>query len=79
VAEENYNVLTENVLVDLEEKIICQISKEGDISKYEVKGKIFVTLTDPKKTHSEIQFKHNSVKGLSFKVHPDLDKQAWSK
>lgn len=38
-----------------------------------------MTLTDPKKCNPEIQLSYNDFKGLVFKAHPDLDKQAWSK
>ena len=38
-----------------------------------------MTITDPKKSHAEISLAFNDFKGLSFKVHPELDKQAWNK
>lgn len=44
-----------------------------------MKGIVYLTLTDPKKSHAEIVVDFNDFKGLSFKVHPELDKQAWNK
>ena len=36
-------------------------------------------MTDPKKSHAEIQMSYKDFKGLSFKVHPELNKLAWNK
>ena len=69
-----YNALTENVLMEVDEKITCSITKDGDIEKFELKGVLYMTLTDPKKCNPEIQFSYNDFKGLVFKVHPELDK-----
>ena len=38
-----------------------------------------MTLTDPKQSHAEVQMDYDNIKGLSFKPHPELDKQAWNK
>jgi len=40
---------------------------------------VYLTLTDPKKAHAEIQMQCNEIKGVVFKVHPELDKQSWNK
>lgn len=74
-----YNPLTENVLLEVDERITCQLTKDGDIEKFELKGVLYLTLTDPKKCHAEIPMEFNDFKGLSFKVHPELDKQSWNK
>ena len=71
---EAYNPLTENVQIEIDERVTCQANKDGDIDKFEVKGIICVTLTDPKQSHAEVQFTHADLKGLSFKCHPDIDK-----
>lgn len=46
-----YNPLSENVAVDVEEKINCTVTKDGDIEKFEIKGIIFLTVNDPKKNN----------------------------
>ena len=43
------NPLLENVIIEIEEKIICSLNKDGELDKFEVKGIIYLTLNDPKK------------------------------
>lgn len=79
LAELAANPLTENVQIEIDEKISCQISKDGEIEKFLLQGVVYLTLTDPKKTHAELQLAHNEFKGLVFKVHPEIDKPSWNK
>lgn len=65
--------------MEIDERVTCQVTKDGDIEKFELKGVLYLTLTDPKKTHAEIPMELSEFKGLTFKVHPELDKQAWNK
>lgn len=65
--------------MEVDERITCSITKDGDIEKFELKGVVYMTLTDPKKCTPEISFSHSDFKGLVFKVHPELDKQSWNK
>ena len=74
-----YNALTENIQMDIDERVTCQITKDGDIEKFELKGIVYMTLTDVKKANPEILLNYEDFKGLVFKVHPELDKQAWNK
>jgi hypothetical protein len=46
--------LTENILMEIDEKVSCQISKDGELEKFELKGIVYVTLTDQKKLHPEV-------------------------
>jgi len=43
--------LLENVIVEIEEKVNCVVSKDGDVDKIEIKGIIFLTINDPKKNN----------------------------
>lgn len=45
------NPLLENVVIEIEEKISCSLTKDGALDKFEVKGIIFLTLNDPKKNN----------------------------
>lgn len=45
------NPLAENVIIEVEEKINCSVNKDGEISKFEVKGTIFLTVSNPKKNN----------------------------
>jgi hypothetical protein len=50
------------------------VTKDGDIEKFELKGILYLTLTDSKKNLPVINMNFNEFKGLVFKVHPELDK-----
>ena len=73
------NPLLENLVVEVEEKVTCALNKDGDLNKFEVKGIIFLTLNDPKKSNPVIQLSYNNIKGFTYKPHPELDKQSWNK
>lgn len=45
------NPLLENVLLEVEEKVNCSLNRDGEISKFEVKGIIYITVNDPKKNN----------------------------
>ena len=79
MAELAANPLTENVLLEIDERVSCQVSKDGEIDKLLMQGVVYLTLTDPRKSHAEIQMTCREFKGLVFKVHPEIDKQAWNK
>jgi hypothetical protein len=40
--------------MEVDERITCSITKDGDIEKFELKGVLYMTLTDPKKFTPEI-------------------------
>ncbi len=73
------NPLLENVLIEVEEKVSCQLNRDGELNKFEVKGIIYITVNDPKRNNPAAQLQFNSVKGFTFKPHPELDKQQWNK
>ena len=45
------NPLLENVLLEVEEKVNCSLNRDGELSKFEVKGIIYITVNDPKKNN----------------------------
>ncbi len=45
------NPLLENVIVEVEEKVSCNVNRDGEVSKFEVKGIIYITVNDPKKNN----------------------------
>jgi len=67
------------VVVEVEEKINCSVNKDGELDKFEVKGIIYMTLNDPKRSNPQAQLSFAQVKGFTFKPHPELDKQVWTK
>ena len=76
---EHVNPLLENVIVEVEEKVSCSLNKDGDLDKFEIKGIIYLTLNDPKKSNPIIQVGYQNIKGFTFKPHPEMDKQNWNK
>ena len=65
--------------MDIDEKVTCQVNKDGDIEKFELKGTVYLTLTDNKKNNAYVPMQYFDFKGLTFKVHPEIDKQEWNK
>lgn len=49
------NPLLENVVIEVEEKVNCQLNRDGEINKFEVKGIIYITVNDPKKNNPAAQ------------------------
>lgn len=45
------NPLLENVLIEVEEKVSCQLNRDGELNKFEVKGIIYITVNDPKRNN----------------------------
>jgi hypothetical protein len=73
------NPLLENVVIEVDEKVSCSLNKDGELNKFEVKGIIYLTVNDPKKSNAIAQLSFQPIKGFTFKPHPELDKQAWNK
>ena len=77
--EEKHSVLTETVLLEVVENVNCSLSKDGDLQKFELKGSLFVTVTDAHKARAAVQLENVPVKGVKFKPHPaELSRQAWT-
>jgi hypothetical protein len=68
------NPLLENLMIEVEEKVNCSLNRDGELNKFEVKGIIYITVNDPKKNNPAAQLSFQSVKGFTFKPHPELDK-----
>ena len=52
--EPTVNVLAENVVLEIAEKVNCLMSKDGEIEKFEIKGAIHMTLNDAKRNNALI-------------------------
>jgi len=51
-------------MFELEERLKCEINKDGDVQKIEVKGEGFLTIFNPQARNSEIQMKINGSSKL---------------
>ena len=72
------NPLVEAISITIDEKMIGTISKDGDIGKFEVRGKVFLHVNDEQKCNAEIQLSLNNVKGVMMKPHPELNRGLWT-
>mmetsp|Transcript_83565 Transcript_83565/g.97707 ORF Transcript_83565/g.97707 Transcript_83565/m.97707 type:complete len:521 (+) Transcript_83565:67-1629(+) len=74
-----YNPLQAPVLVEVEEKIKCDMHRDGALNSFEVIGDVFITVRDPSKAMSGVAIEHESTnKAFKLSLHPSLNKQAWS-
>ncbi len=55
--EEFVNPLDEPILFEIEERLKCELTKDGDVKKLEVKGEAFLTVFNPQVRKSELQLK----------------------
>lgn len=52
---------------------------DGEVEKLEVKGAVFLTLNDPKRTKAAVQLNCDSLKGFTFRPHIELNRSSWNK
>jgi hypothetical protein len=78
--EEFINPLEEPIKIEIEEKIKCELTKDGDLKKFDVKGEGFMTVTNPQKKRCAVQLKMDpkqKIQGLV--IHPNiLNKKSWN-
>ncbi len=55
--EEFVNPLDEPILFEIEERLKCELTKDGDVKKLEAKGEAFLTVFNPQVRKSELQLK----------------------
>lgn len=73
--KEEFNALTENVLIHVSEKVECSITKFGDINKLDCIGVVNFTATDPLKPNVAVKVNLSSFgQKLKFRIPPDFDK-----
>ena len=68
----------ESVQVNIEEKIIVVANRDGGIENMEVKGDVFVKITDPELTAVRLQFANVDEKAHQYRTHPNIDKKLFS-
>jgi|LauGreDrversion4_2_1035121.scaffolds.fasta_scaffold276509_1 hypothetical protein len=80
VKEEFVNPLEEPIKIEIEEKIKCELTKDGDLKKFDVKGEAYMTVTNPQKRKCAVQLKMDpKQKLLGLVIHPNiLNKKAWN-
>lgn len=78
--EEFINPLEEPLKIEIEEKIKCELTKDGDLKKFDVKGEAFMTVINPQKKNCAVQLKMDPKQKLvGLVIHPNiLNKKAWN-
>jgi len=78
--EEFTNPLEEPIKIEIEEKIKCELTKDGDLKKFDVKGEGFMTVINPLKKKCAVQLKMDpKQKVMGLVIHPSLlNKKAWN-
>jgi hypothetical protein len=78
--EEFVNPLEEPIKIEIEEKIKCELTKDGDLKKFDVKGEGYMTVTNPQKKKCAVQLKMDPKQKLvGLVIHPNLlNKKAWN-
>lgn len=64
--------------MEVDEKIVATVSKDGDLGKFEVRGEVFVCVNDSSKVKAEIYVSTNDTKGIAIKPHPELNRALWN-
>lgn len=73
-----YNPLQAPVLVEVEEKIKCDMHRDGALNGFEVIGDVFITVRDPSKGMCGVAIESENNKAFKLSLHPSLNKAAWS-
>ncbi len=73
-----HNPLSESIAILNIEKVSCQISKDGDMGKLEIKGELYLRLYDQTKVDAHVQLTVPKHKGLKIMPHPDLKRSLWN-
>ena len=72
------NPLLEAINITIDEKIVAVLTKDGDVSKFEVKGEIYLHVNDETKANAEVHLAIGDTKGVSIKPHPELNRGLWT-
>ena len=76
---EEHNPLSEELLLNLEERLQGKINTEGEFTKLELKGILYLYLVNQNLSRFYITTENHKQKGLSVKVPPSFDKKLWAK
>ncbi len=69
----------DSVHVSVDEKLIVQLSSDGQVQNIDVKGELILTLTDAEKSRVAIKLAPLDHKGVfKFSTHPNLNKTSFS-
>ena len=70
-------VQTKPVSLVAEEKINCQMNREGEVTSCEVKGTLTMTAGNEAAAGCKIEINKGNIDGFSMNTHPKVDKKEW--
>eukprot|EP00126_Sphaerothecum_destruens_P007139 Sdes_comp19706_c0_seq1m11633 len=68
----------EAIHIRIEEKISMNALRDGGLESLEVKGDLYVLITEPEKSKIRIALRISDDKGFQFKTHPNIDKRLFT-
>jgi len=74
-----HNVLAEDMLITLEEKLSGHINHEGEFTKFELKGVLYLNVNNPALKSFQVHTTGQQSKALQMKLPPSFDKNLWAK
>jgi len=62
------------VSVAIEEKLVCQLRKDGGMDNLEVQGTMLLSVASEDDAYVRVAIRTGDVRGFQFKTHPNIDK-----
>ena len=79
IEEKEYNPLSEEIVLTINEKISGKINSEGEYTFFELKGILYILIKNPKLARFDIITTKTVQKHLNLKLPPNFDKRNWKK
>eukprot|EP00045_Choanoeca_perplexa_P014442 m.169987 g.169987 ORF g.169987 m.169987 type:complete len:511 (+) comp16678_c0_seq1:29-1561(+) len=72
------DVATDDIHVKVDEKITLEANRDGGLEHMEVKGTMFVSVSNEAKAMIQLHTTRDAGKNASFQTHPNMDKKAFN-
>lgn len=72
-------VPTDPVIINIEEKVVCTLKKDGGVESLEVQGTMSLEVLEEDSAFLRVQIASGKNQGFQFKTHPNIDKALHSK
>lgn len=71
-------VPSEPVSISIEEKLVCQLRKDGGMDNMEVQGTMLLSVQNEDDAFVRVEINTGDNRGFQFKTHPNIDKGLYS-
>jgi len=75
---QNLPVDTHGVAVTITEEISAELARDGNVRSFDIKGNLFVRVSDPALTKIKLAVTADTGSGAQFKTHPNVDRAAFN-